>query len=68
MTEEKIRIKLLIHIKEEYGSQKKAAEAWGIDPAIVSKMITGVKPIYDNVLEEIGYKKEVKKLITYTKK
>ena len=65
ITDEKIRLLLLIHIKETYGSQLAAADHWGVTAAHVSNMVTGKKRITQDVLDEMGYEKEVSKLVSY---
>lgn len=67
MTEEKMRMKLLFHIKKKYGTQTEAAKQWGVQKSHVSNMITGRKRITDEVLAEMGYQKDVKWLVTYSK-
>ena len=66
ITEEKMRLKLLMHIRETYGSQKEAAASWGFSEIHVSRMVTGLRLISDSVLEELGYEKV--KLVNYQKK
>lgn len=65
MTEEKLRLILMKHILEKYGSQEKAGEVWGITQGRVSHMVTGRTPISKSVLDELGYKKI--KIATYEK-
>jgi len=66
ISEEKMRINLLVYIKETYGTQKKAAAAWGVNPSQVSQMVVGFCPITQTVLDEMGYQKV--KLVSYEKK
>lgn len=65
LSEDGMRIRLLVYIKESYGTQKNAANAWGVTPSQVSQMITGATPITQSVLDEMGYKKT--KMVTYFK-
>ena len=65
LTEEQMRMKLLVYIKQTYKTQKVAAKVWKVTPSQVSQMITGVTPITQNVLDEIGFKKT--KHVSYCK-
>ena len=64
--EEKMRLTLLMHIKQKYGSQKAAADAWDLTEVHVSRMVTGRSLIANFVLDEMGYEKV--KLVNYQKK
>lgn len=44
---------------EKKGSKKAAAEALGIHPSYVGELISGTRPLTDNVLEKLGYEKVV---------
>jgi len=66
LTDDKMRLKLLMYIKEKYGSQKDAAAEWGLTAIHVSRMVTGRSLISDLILDEMGYEKV--KLVTYQKK
>ena len=67
LTDEKMRLALLMHIRKVYGSQKGAADAWGFSEVHVSNMVTGRKLITESVLSEMGYERDVEKLVTYRK-
>ena len=67
MTDEKMRLALLVYIRKTYGSQSKAAEAWGVSPQHISNMITGRKRLTDEVLLEMGYERDTRQLVTYRK-
>ena len=66
ITDDKMRLALLIHIRSEYGSQKEAANHWGMTAIHVSRMVRGRSPISNIILDEMGYEKV--KLISYQKK
>lgn len=66
MTEEKLRLVLLKHIIDTYGSQTEAGKNWGITQSRVSHMITGRAPISETILNELGYEKV--KITKYKKK
>jgi plasmid maintenance system antidote protein VapI len=66
ISEEGMRIRLLIYIKETYKTQKAAAKHWGVSPSQVSQMVVGFCPITQTVLDEMGYQKV--KLVSYEKK
>ncbi len=67
LTDEKMRLALLMHIRTVHGSQKAAADAWGVGESHVSNMVTGRKMITDAVLDEMGYERDVERLVTYRK-
>lgn len=66
ISEETMRLNLLVHIKKKHKTQKSAAAAWGLTPSAVSNMITGLCRINKTVLDEMGYQKV--ELVSYQKK
>jgi|DEB0MinimDraft_6_1074348.scaffolds.fasta_scaffold85920_2 outer membrane receptor for monomeric catechols len=61
-----MRLKLLGHVKKNYGSQVAASKVWGISPQQVNNMIKGLTGITQPILDELGYEKV--KLVKYRKK
>jgi hypothetical protein len=67
MTEERMREKVKSFIFKEYGTQRKAAKAWGMQESRLSEILKGKFHVPDNILADLGYKAERKVTITYSK-
>lgn len=48
---------LRVHIARKYKTQAKAAEAWNVSAAMVSGVMTGVKPPTESMLEDAGFRR-----------
>lgn len=48
---------LRAHIARKYKTQSKAAQAWGISSAMVSKVLAGNTPPTDTMLKDAGIEK-----------
>lgn len=51
--------KVRAHIAQKYGTQAKAAKAWGVSGAMVSQVVRGGKVPPKYMLDEIGLERRV---------
>lgn len=59
MTEEDFRRSLKTYTKVKFGSQKKAAETWGISPAFLSDVLNGKRDPGAKLLTALGFRRVV---------
>jgi len=52
---------------KEFDTQRECAEYFGVSNAFMSTVFRGIKPPSNEMLERCGYRKIVKKTITYEK-
>jgi len=57
MKTQKFLNELKTHIIKKFGSQKDAAESWGVTPAYVSAVITGKTNVPDWMVTDAGFKR-----------
>jgi len=53
---------LRAHVARKYGKQIRAAEAWGVSPVFVSRVLSGQKQPTEAILADAG----IQRNITYT--
>lgn len=57
LTGEQTRRLLSTHVAKRYGTQRAAADAWGVSRPFVSQMLAGKRLIPDAIAAEIGVKR-----------
>jgi hypothetical protein len=62
-TENEFLEELRVYVFRKYGTQTKAAEAWGLTQGFVSSVLSGRKNPTAEILEDVGYE-----LVPYTPK
>lgn len=65
MTEAQFIIKLERYIKHKYIRAGIAAKKWGVSPQFVSKVLNFHSSPTQVMLDDIGYKRETRKVVTY---
>lgn len=56
MNQSEMAAKLAKLVDKKYGTQRKAAEAWGVSPALVSGVLRGERRPSTVMLDDVGYK------------
>lgn len=56
MDQSKMAAVLRTLVDKKYGSQRKAAEVWGVSPALVSGVLRGERRPSTVMLDDAGYK------------
>lgn len=64
---DEMRVDLFVHIKNNFGTQAQYAADHGVSTSFVSCVLRGKKAPPSWMLDEIGYKKFVTRIVAYRK-